>query len=140
VHPENFAKPNPTPWAIGFILFVYFIGAATTKDYADMKGDAAYGARTLPVVLGVRRSAWVISPFFVVPFLFIPLFIKWNLLIPSTLWLTIFALWGLYIAWLILRNPQSLELEGNHPSWKHMYLLTMVTQLGFLVSYIIGMG
>ena len=139
VHPENFTKPNPTPWAIGFILFVYFIGAATTKDYADMKGDAAYGARTLPVVLGVKKSAWVISPFFVIPFLLIPLFIKLHLLISSTEWLTLLAIWGLYIAWLILRNPQSLALEGNHPSWKHMYLLTMVTQLGFLVCYMVRM-
>jgi 4-hydroxybenzoate polyprenyltransferase len=138
VHPENFANPDPTPWAIGIILFLYFVGAATTKDYADMKGDAACGARTLPVVLGVSRSAWIISPFFVFPFLLIPLFIKLNLLKPSTLPVTFFALWGLYIAWLILRNPQSLALEGNHPSWKHMYLLTMATQLGFLASYIAG--
>lgn len=138
VHPENFTNPNPTPWAIGLILFLYFVGAATTKDYADMKGDAAGGAKTLPVVLGVTKSAWVISPFFVFPFLLIPFFIRWHLLIPSTLPLTILAVWGFYIAWLILRNPQSLALEGNHPSWKHMYLLTMATQIGFFVSYVAG--
>lgn len=138
VHPENFTNPVSTPWAIGLILFLYVVGAASTKDYADMKGDAAGGARTLPVVLGVSKSAWVISPCFVIPFLLIPFFIRWGLLIPSTLPITILAVWGLYIAWLILRNPQSLALEGNHPSWKHMYLLTMATQLGFFFSYMAG--
>jgi len=135
VHPE--APFDSIPWAIGTILFLYVLGAASTKDYADMKGDEACGARTLPVVLGIRKSAWLISPFFALPFLLIPLFIKKGMITPTAFPLTVLALWGLYIAWLILRNPESLALEGNHPSWKHMYLLTMVAQLGFLTSYII---
>jgi 4-hydroxybenzoate polyprenyltransferase len=136
VHPDKLT--NSTPWAIGSILFLYVLGAASTKDYADMKGDEACGARTLPVVLGVKRSAWVISPSFVIPFLLIPVFIHQGLLEPHTFPLTLLSIWGLYIAWLILRNPESLALEGNHPSWKHMYLLTMAMQLGFLASYAIG--
>jgi geranylgeranylglycerol-phosphate geranylgeranyltransferase len=128
---------NFTPWSIGLILFLYVVGAATTKDYADMKGDAAGGVRTLPVVLGIRRSAWVISPFFIVPFLLIPVFVEFKLIVHQALPLTFLAVYGVYIAWLILRNPDSLALEGNHPSWKHMYLLTMFSQLGFLASYIL---
>lgn len=136
VHPDKIA--HPTPWAIGSILFLYVIGAASTKDYADMKGDEACGARTLPVVLGIKRSAWVISPSFIVPFLLIPVYISKGLLDSQTFPLTFLSIWGIYIAWLILRKPESLALEGNHPSWKHMYLLTMATQLGFLASYIIA--
>ena len=34
-----------------------------------MEGDARGGCRTLPIVYGVRRAAWMISPSFVVPFL-----------------------------------------------------------------------
>jgi 4-hydroxybenzoate polyprenyltransferase len=136
VHPNQMF--DPTPWTIGFIIFLYVTGAASTKDFADMKGDAACGARTLPVVLGVRKSAWVISPFFIIPFLLIPIFVKTRMLIPSTLPLTLLSLWGLYIAYLLLRNPDSLALEGNHPSWKHMYLLTMAMQLGFFACYAIS--
>ncbi len=36
-----------------------------------MEGDARGGCRTLPIVYGVRRAAWLISPSFVVPFVMI---------------------------------------------------------------------
>ena len=29
----------PEPWYIGSIFFLFLLGAATTKDFADMKGD-----------------------------------------------------------------------------------------------------
>ena len=29
------------PWFIGGIFFLFLLGAATTKDFSDMKGDAA---------------------------------------------------------------------------------------------------
>ena len=59
------------PWFIGAIFGLFLLGASTTKDFADMKGDAPGGCRTLPIVYGVRRAAWMISPSFVVPFLLI---------------------------------------------------------------------
>ena len=59
------------PWFIGAIFGLFLLGASTTKDFADMEGDARGGCRTLPIVYGVRRAAWMISPSFVVPFLMI---------------------------------------------------------------------
>ena len=59
------------PWYIGAIFGLFLLGASTTKDFADMKGDAAGGCRTLPIIYGVRRAAWMISPSFVVPFVMI---------------------------------------------------------------------
>ena len=55
------------PWFIGAIFGLFLLGASTTKDFADMEGDARGGCRTLPIVYGVRRAAWMISPSFVVP-------------------------------------------------------------------------
>ncbi|HKO22492.1 MAG TPA: UbiA family prenyltransferase, partial [Candidatus Eisenbacteria bacterium] len=60
------------PWYIGAIFGLFLLGATTTKDFADIKGDAAAGFRTLPVVHGPRRAAWMITPFLVLPFLLIP--------------------------------------------------------------------
>jgi len=136
VRPE--AWNDPTPWLIGLIIFLFVVGAASTKDFADAKGDEAGGARTVVVAFGYRRAAWIIAPFFVIPYLAIPL-IAWlagpdNLRLKSD-WLAILALWGAYTAWLIVRDPDSLALEGNHPSWKHMYLLMIATQLGFAAVY-----
>ena len=59
------------PWFIGAIFGLFLLGASTTKDFADMEGDARGGCRTLPIIYGVRRAAWMISPSFVVPFLMI---------------------------------------------------------------------
>ena len=50
------------PWYIGAIFGLFLLGASTTKDFADMEGDARGGCRTLPIVYGVRRAAWMISP------------------------------------------------------------------------------
>ena len=59
------------PWFIGGIFGLFLLGASTTKDFADMEGDARGGCRTLPIIYGVRRAAWMISPSFVVPFVMI---------------------------------------------------------------------
>lgn len=129
---------SPTPWLIGLVLFLFVVGAASTKDFADIKGDSAGGANTIVVVYGARKAAWIIAPFLVIPFLIIPpiFAIAGPLVIrPNVMWLSLLAIWGAFTAWLIVRDPDSLALEGNHPSWKHMYLLMMATQIGFALVY-----
>ncbi len=129
---------DPTPWMIGVVIFLFLLGAASTKDFADMEGDKKGGARTVVVIFGYHKAAWIIAPFFVIPYLVLPFLTMlpdpWNLR-PESAWLAILAIWGAYTAWLIVRDPDSLALEGNHPSWKHMYMLMMATQIGFAVIY-----
>ncbi len=128
-------------WFIAGIFFLFILGASTTKDFADMEGDAKYGCRTLPVIFGVRRAAWIIAPFFVVPFGLIYLGLSLGILRGQALALSILAgilvIWGAYIVRLILRDPERLATESNHPSWKHMYLLMIVSQIGFAFSYLL---
>ena len=127
------------PWWIGSIFGLYVLGAATTKDYSDMEGDRAHGCKTLPIVYGVEKSAWIISPFFVAPFLLLSwLAYKGHLSgnRPFLIGLGIFlASWGVYICYLILRKPESLAVDENHVSWKHMYLLMMAAQVGVACGY-----
>ena len=61
------APDTTEAWYIGAIFFLFLLGAASTKDFSDMKGDEADGCRTLPIIHGVRKTAWMISPSFVVP-------------------------------------------------------------------------
>jgi 4-hydroxybenzoate polyprenyltransferase len=136
IRPEDWA--NPTPWLIGTVIFLYVVGAASTKDFADVKGDKEGGAFTVVVVYGFKKAAWIIAPFLVIPYIVLPIIALLagpENLRPQVMWLSILAIWGAYTAWLILRDPDSLALEGNHPSWKHMYMLMMATQLGFAVIY-----
>lgn len=129
------------PWFIAGVFFLFILGASTTKDFADMEGDARYGCRTLPVIFGVRRAAWIIAPFFVIPFGCVYLGLALGVLEGNATALSILAgilvLWGAFIVRLILADPNRLATESNHPSWKHMYLLMVVSQIGFAVSYLV---
>lgn len=148
------------PWYIGAVFMAFLLGASATKDFSDMKGDLAAGCYTLPVRYGVRSAAFQIAPFFIFPWLLIPLgmYLKRDFTVPGVagapsvvqsipfltgnpvvLWgLTIaLVLYGAYTVWLILRDPEALATTENHPSWIHMYRMMMVAQVGFAAAYLI---
>jgi len=137
------------PWYIGSIFMLFLLGASTTKDFSDMEGDRAGGCRTLPILYGVRRSAWMIAPFFVFPWLLMPIGALVDnpfepgirLLTGHPVFLTVLglglSLWGSYVCYLILKRPEELAEVENHISWKHMYLMMMAAQIGFAVAYLI---
>ena len=134
-------------WAIGGIFALFLLGAMSTKDFSDMDGDRAHGCVTLPLRFGVRRAAWMIAPFFVLPWLLIPLFawlpgpdgsaalLTGNRTLLTVLGLSL-ALWGAWAARLLVRDPDELARTENHPAWTHMYLLMMAAQVGFAVAYL----
>ncbi len=130
------------PWVLGGVFGVFILGAASTKDFADMKGDEAGGCRTLPVRFGVDWGARIISPFFVVPFLLL-FFAAYGGWLTGSRWLLMalavgLMAWGVYVAWLILRRPAELATEANHVSWKHMYLMMLAGQVGIAAAYWLG--
>lgn len=129
------------PWFIGAIFGVFLLGAASTKDFSDIEGDRAGGCRTLPIAFGVRKAAWMIAPFFVFPWLLMPLGAATGILTGNHTALVVLgialAAWGAYTVWLIVRNPDELTATENHPSWRHMYLMMMAAQVGFAAAYLI---
>jgi len=129
------------PWYIGAIFFLFLLGAASTKDFADMTGDEADGCRTLPIRYGIKRTAWMISPSFVVPFVMIPIGVHTGILTGNALALDVLGavliVWGAYVLYLIVRKPEELATVENHVSWKHMYLMMFVAQVGFAVAYLL---
>ena len=129
------------PWYIGAIFGLFLLGASTTKDFADMEGDARGGCRTLPIIYGVRRAAWMISPSFVVPFVMIAVGAWTGVLTGNFLLLQLLALvmtgYGLYVCYLMLRRPEDLAVEENHVSWAHMYRMMFVAQIGFAIAYLL---
>jgi len=136
-------------WAIGSVFALFLLGAMSTKDFSDMAGDRAHGCITLPIRFGVRRAAQMMAPFFVLPWLLIPLFARLPdpdqrggaLLTGNPTLLTALGLglaaWGAYAVWLLLRNPEDLARTENHPAWTHMYLLMMAAQVGFALAYVL---
>jgi 4-hydroxybenzoate polyprenyltransferase len=129
------------PWFIGSIFGLFLLGASTTKDFADMEGDARGGCRTLPLTHGVRRAAWMISPSFIVPFVMIAIGARARILTGNPVLLYslsgLMTLYGAYVCYLMLRHPEDLAVEENHVSWAHMYRMMFVAQLGFAVAYLL---
>ena len=129
------------PWYIGLIFGLFLLGASTTKDFADMEGDARGGCRTLPIIYGVRRAAWMISPSFVVPFLMIAAGAWAGILTGNFVLLQVLSLvmtaYGIYVCYLMLRRPEDLAVEENHVSWAHMYRMMFVAQIGFAIAYLL---
>ncbi len=129
------------PWYIGSIFGLFLLGASTTKDFADMEGDRMGGCRTLPIVYGVSRAAWMISPSFVIPFLMINLGATTHVL-TGNFWLlqilgALMTIYGIYVCYLMLRKPETLAVEENHVSWAHMYRMMFVAQIGFAIAYVL---
>jgi 4-hydroxybenzoate polyprenyltransferase len=137
------------PWFIGGIFGLFLIGASSTKDFADIEGDRAGGCKTLPILHGPRKAAWIIAPFFVFPWLLLPVgayvrdpqnpahaILTGNPALLAGLGVLL-TLWGAYTVYLLLRDPDELTRSENHPSWKHMYLMMMAAQVGFALAYVL---
>jgi chlorophyll/bacteriochlorophyll a synthase len=129
------------PWFIGAIFGLFLLGATTTKDFADIKGDVLGGCRTLPVRYGVRKAAWMISPSFIVPFVLIAVGTERRILTGNrALLLLLSALmtaYGAYVCSLMLRHPENLAFDDNHVSWAHMYRMMFLAQAGFAAAYLL---
>ncbi len=129
------------PWFIGAIFGLFLLGASTTKDFADMEGDRRGGCTTLPILYGVKRAAWMISPSFVLPFLLINVGVMTGILTGRTLYLHALgismALYGMYVCYLMLRRPDDLATTENHVSWAHMYRMMFILQIGFALAYLL---
>lgn len=135
------------PWFIGACFFLFLIGAASTKDFSDLEGDRMGGCETLPNRYGVVRAAYMIAPTFVLPWFLILVGVVWKpdgvhpVLSGDPILLMVFAVslivWGSYTVYLILRDPDALSRDENHPSWRHMYLMMFWAQIGFACAYLI---
>src|SRR4030095_12830619 len=105
-----------------------------------MEGDARGGCRTLPIIYGVRRAAWMISPSFVVPFLMIAVGAMTHILTGNVTLLLLLSVtmtaYGLYVCYLMLQRAEDLAVEENHVSWAHMYRMMFVAQVGFALAYL----
>jgi geranylgeranylglycerol-phosphate geranylgeranyltransferase len=130
------------PWLLCVPLGLFIFGATSTKDFSDIPGDRAGGCYTLPVKYGVRKTAIIIAPFFVLPFFLWPLMAHYGWLSAwgPGLYCLAAAMSGLgaYIDYVILRRPEELSRSENHISWKLIYIMAILAYGGLAGIYLIG--
>jgi len=127
-------------WILGGLAWLYILGAATTKDFADTKGDRATGCMTLPILLGPRRAAMFVAPFLVIPYLMFPVCAVAGWLPTGGLgrWAALgggLALLGAIAGALLVRSPEPPPDGRPHPSWGLMYVQFTVSHLGVAALY-----
>lgn len=139
----------PEPWLIGAVFGLFLLGAASTKDFADIEGDRRDGCRTLPVTLGPQRAAQLIAPFLVLPWLLLPIGARlpnpWSpgsaLLTADPTALTLVGLglaaWGWRTAALLLGDVAAVTTSENHPAWRSMYRMMLAAQVGVAAAYLV---
>ncbi len=56
----NVGADNKAVWAYALFSFIISLVREIIKDMEDVKGDASFGCRTLPIVAGIPKSKWVL--------------------------------------------------------------------------------
>lgn len=120
-------------WAYAAFAFVSTLVREIIKDMEDMKGDAAHDCRTLPIVLGVRKTK---------PFLFALLLLFYTLVLAASFYrqndtffgvylgLTVLAP-GLIIGWQLRRADRKRHFSYLSLLCKFMMLAGMLSMLFF---------
>ena len=125
------------PLVIGVIALLFFIGAMTTKDIVDCIADKRTGTRTLINTFGIKKAAFISFPFLFFPFAFVPFFVYYGMLNSYLLPLTIFAIPGFIIFYLMRKENESETLE-NVPAWSLMYVTYLFYAISFVALIIFG--
>lgn len=136
---EGLADLPTDAWVFATASGLFILGAASTKDYADLEGDRAGGCITLPLRFGVRRSVWMVAPFLAVPWLLLPVarlggWMTGNAFVLVWGGLALTAI-GARAAWLLVRDPEALTDGSTHPAWVLMYLLMLASQAVIALGY-----
>jgi len=127
-------------WTFAAASGAFVLGAASTKDFADLKGDEAGGCITLPLRVGVKRAVRVIAPFLVVPWFLFPIGVATGWLTGNALILAgggaLLVMMGARSAWLLISRPDALTNQSTHPAWVLMYLTMVMSQVVFALGYV----
>ena len=115
---------DPIEAPLWILVFLYFheVFVLITKDYRDVKGDRAYGMRTLPVILGRERAASLNYILYLLPFFFVTaIAFSGQISYDPTLLLFTGAAFGLPMFWLCGQPKVSLNIAGYY-----VYILAFI--------------
>jgi 4-hydroxybenzoate polyprenyltransferase len=97
----------------GFLLTSWIIGAQTTKDWNDIKGDKKFGVMSFPVMLGKKKTLWLMSIFMGSTFAFLNVFIILQLLPIGFAFLNLLIIPSIIIIYALHYDLISAHFENN---------------------------
>ena len=110
------------PPSLVLAIIVIFTAAANVKDIKDMEGDRAAGIKTLPVILGLKKSKMLIAGVMCFFILYTPLYFDFSSL-------TIPSIATSALLWYFINKEKYIE-------WKvfAIYMLYLILLIGTLIS------
>jgi 4-hydroxybenzoate polyprenyltransferase len=131
-------------WTFAAASGAFVLGAASTKDFADLAGDEAGGCITLPLRVGVEKAVKIIAPFLFIPWLLFPIGVALGWLSGNAAILAgggaLLIVMGARAAWLLVTRPEALTDQSTHPAWVLMYLMMVLSQVVFALGYVFAPG
>jgi 4-hydroxybenzoate polyprenyltransferase len=120
-------------WVLGFSLFAFLLNLIREiiKDAEDFEGDQAFGKRTLPVVIGMKKTCRVASSIILLTAILLAL--SWKFFIPDNVTLIYFItllIAPLLIVFLLLLgriNHQIMHITST------LMKLIMIAGLGYMI-------
>lgn len=125
------------PLLIGFIAFVFFVGAMTTKDIVDCDADKKTGTKTLVNTFGMKKASYISLPFMCIPFLLVPVLVYLGFLNSYLIPLTIFVIPSFLIFYYMKKGTESEDLE-NVRAWSLMYVTYLFYAISFVLLIVFG--
>jgi 4-hydroxybenzoate polyprenyltransferase len=125
-----YARITPDVLALTSVVFLLIVTGQSVKDIPDMKGDAAFGIRTIPVVYGVPVCNRIVAVGAVASGVLAAIWSTLGVLPWSTLLL--YTPLAAALVYFTLRPKET--VTENQMSWTVFYLTMVFTMLGFALG------
>ena len=114
-------------WFLGFFAFMMTTAREITKDIEDLKGDEKEGAKTFPIVYGVKISAVIAVVFIIIDCILCPLlYIRGIFNIVYLVIIAVAVVIFLYSAILLIKSQNE---ETTHKVSKYL-------KIGMLIAFV----
>jgi 4-hydroxybenzoate polyprenyltransferase len=128
---------EPLPLIIGIIAMLFLIGGSITKDIIDCEADKKVKTKTMVNIFGVKKAALMVFPLLFFPFAYIPILIHSGILEPYLWLLTLLAIPGFFITYLMTRDNKKTRILENTSSWTLMYITYFIFASSFSILTVI---
>lgn len=109
------------PVALGFVTAIWLMGYQSCKDFTDIEGDKKFGIRTLPVVLGIEQTRYMMLWFGAVAFGSLIFWINKGWVPVKFIFLLILAIPSIWIFLDLKYDITKPTLIENSRAWGVMY-------------------
>jgi len=121
-------------FAMTIVVFLFILAAQSSKDFPDVKGDAMYGVRTLPVAYGSENALDIMRGLLVLPILAQVELIVLGVLPRQTGLMLLFTAPLILVFAVWIGDTRENPYVENTKAWVLFYAIMLVLLLGFTLT------